>query len=301
MDIATPSSAVVNQSTQRRVVLITGCSAGGIGHYLALEFAKEGCKVYASARNTSKIDISLHQVHGIESVKLDVTVDESVKAAVDRIIQESGHIDILVNNAGQSCVGPAVETELLRVQQLFDSNFFGAVRLCQAVAPYMMDRRQGTIVNVGSVGGYVSSPWIGYYGATKAALHSISDSLRIELSPFNVHVIVLAPGTIKTNIVDSQNDEPLIPENSRYNGAMNGIRAMAEFGKTSNPTPADQFASHVVPRILAKRPSAYLTYGRLAMATWAMYYVPCAVRDYLFGRKFGTAKLASELKAGVIA
>ncbi|KAJ2374249.1 hypothetical protein IW150_003204, partial [Coemansia sp. RSA 2607] len=173
----------------KKVVLITGCSSGSIGHALALEFASHGCIVYASARDKSKLDSCLSACN-IEGIELDVTNENSIQSAVSKIVAYTGRIDVLVNNAGQGCVGPAVEVESDKVQQVMDVNFSGPARMCRAVAPYMMDRRQGTIVNVGSVGGYAATPWVGYYAASKAALHALSDSMRVELDPFNVRVVV---------------------------------------------------------------------------------------------------------------
>ncbi|KAJ2819319.1 hypothetical protein FBU31_005575, partial [Coemansia sp. 'formosensis'] len=169
-----------------RVVLISGCSAGGIGHHLALEFATHGYNPR------------------IEAVELDVTDDASVDAAVAYVLAATGgRIDLLVNNAGILCTGPAVEVPLSQVQKVFDTNFTGLVRLCRTVAPVMMDRRQGTIVNVGSIAGYVASPWVSFYSASKSAVHAYSDALRMELVPFGINVVVVAPGRIKSNIVDN--------------------------------------------------------------------------------------------------
>ncbi|KAI7833302.1 hypothetical protein BX661DRAFT_209346 [Kickxella alabastrina] len=250
-------------------ILITGCSTSGIGHFLALEFAKQGCKAYASMRNPRKIDSSL-AIRGIITLELDVINDMSVKDAVGRAIQETGRIDVLVNNAGQFLV----ETNMNKVKESFGSNLF-------AVGPHMMDSRQGTIVNVGFVGDYAATPWIGHYSATKAALHSMSDPLCFELAPFNVKVMVLVPGAIKSNINVEAVKGKILFEVSRYILALPVMRKLSEIINMGKVVATDKFSRHVVKHILAKKPGAYLTYGRYA-AGWSMAYCfPAGVCDFI--------------------
>ncbi|KAJ1901827.1 hypothetical protein LPJ66_000498 [Kickxella alabastrina] len=293
----TTSSSTHTHQASKRVVLITGCSAGSIGHSLALEFANQGCRVFASSRNTSKIDCSLVK-KGVEIVELDVTSTQSVEAAVAKVITEAGYIDVLVNNAGQMCVGPVVEVDIDRVQRILDVNVMGAARVCQVVAPHMMDRRQGTIVNVGSVSGYVATPWVGYYAASKAALHAMSDSLRIEMQPFNVNVVVVAPGSVKSNLVDAQSGVQLLREDSRYIRAIESVRARAVLSQTVNSTPTAEFARYVVPQLLVRKPRAYVTFGGNATFIWLLYFMPAFVLDSIFSKRFGTRKLKADLALG---
>ncbi|KAJ2722695.1 NADPH-dependent 1-acyl dihydroxyacetone phosphate reductase [Coemansia sp. Benny D115] len=290
--------AVNNSDTEhKRVVLITGCSAGGIGHFLALEFAARGCKVYASARNTAKLDGSL-STHGIEGVELDVGSTESIKRAVQRVVAEAGRIDVLVNNAGQICVGPVVEVDMDTVQRVIDVNVTGVARVCQVVAPHMMDRHSGLIVNIGSVSGYMATPWVGYYAASKAAVHTLSDALRLELAPFNVGVTVVAPGSVKSNLVEAQELDSLLCQDSRYALAADAVRARAELSQKESPTPTDQFARVIVPQLLGNKPRAYITYGGNATITWLMYFVPPFLRDVFLSKRFGTKKLGQDLSSG---
>ncbi|KAJ2063456.1 hypothetical protein GGI17_001672 [Coemansia sp. S146] len=287
----------VTVAKEERVVLISGCSAGGIGHHLALELAAHGCRVFAGVRTLSKAQ-TLVDNPLIEAVELDVTDDTSVDAAVAYVLAATGgRIDMLVNNAGIHCVGPAVEIPLSQVHQAFNTNFIGLARLCRAVAPVMMDRRQGTIVNVGSVSGYAASPWVGYYTATKAAVHAYSDSLRMELAPFGVSVVVVAPGRIKSNIVNNYTEALLDDNNTRYATVRSAIEKAAMFSQTECATPANQFASVVVPRLLHRSPSAYITYGDASSSIWCMYYVPPVILDYLVGSYFGTHQLAKDLQS----
>ncbi|KAJ2867880.1 hypothetical protein GGH94_000548 [Coemansia aciculifera] len=285
----------VTIAKNERVVLISGCSAGGIGHHLALELAAHGCRVFAGVRTLSKAQTLVDNPR-IEAVELDITDDASVDAAIAYVLAATGgRIDMLVNNAGVLCAGPAVEAPLAEVQQVFDTNVVGLARLCRAVAPVMMDRRQGTIVNVGSVSGYVATPWVGFYAASKAAVHAYSDSLRMELAPFGVNVVVVAPGSIKSNLV--VNHGSLFDNNSRYELARSAIEARAALSQASDSAPADKFARVVVPQMLCSSPSAYITCGTHSAATWFLYYVPPVIRDYIFGRRFGTHQLAKDLQS----
>ncbi|KAJ2638927.1 hypothetical protein GGF40_001258 [Coemansia sp. RSA 1286] len=264
------------------VVLITGCSAGGIGHSLALEFALHHCVVYATARDPTKLDPTL-QSHNIRGLRLDVSDQNSIASAVDEIIAESGHIDILVNNAGQGYVTPLVEADINLVQQILDVNLVGVLRLCQTVGPLMMDRRRGAVVNVGSVAAYAATPWVGIYAASKAALHALTDTLRLELRPFGITTMVVAPGSVQSELISKQSSASLVGSDSRYIKALEDIRAKAEYGRHIRQMPADVFARKVVRKVLYGQ-SAYVTCGKLASFAWLLYYLPTSVRDFVFAR-----------------
>ncbi|KAJ2659507.1 hypothetical protein IWW48_003453 [Coemansia sp. RSA 1200] len=297
----------MSTDSARKIVLITGCSEGGIGHHLALEFAStHGCKVYATARNTSKIPAELQRKDGdgcsaVTALELDVTSQESIDAAIAFISKDSGgkSIDILVNNAGQICVSPVVEVDVAHAMRVFDTNVLGVTRMCKAVAPQMMDARHGTIVNVGSVSGYATTPWVGYYAASKAALHMLTDSLRMELSPFDVNVVLLAPGGIRSNL--HANGATVLGDDTRYGLARDQVDKRAEFSQAGNATPAPLFARVVVPQLLRQHPPAYITYGNHSTAMWVLYYLPWWMRDYIVGGKFGTRRMRQEMQTSATA
>ncbi|KAJ2304313.1 hypothetical protein IWW54_005447 [Coemansia sp. RSA 2705] len=275
-------------NSNARVALVTGCSTGGIGYHLALELAAHGCRVYASSRDSSKVTGLAER--GVEAIELDVTRDDSTEAAVAKILDEAGRIDILVNNAGVICVGPVTDTDLRQAQTAFDTNVLGVARVARAVAPSMIKQRRGLIVNVGSVSGYAATPWVGFYGATKAAVHTMSDAMRTELAPFNIDVVVLAPGGIRSNLATHRQVE--LDEASPFMPAIQAIRDRAVFSQTGSATPTDQFAKVVVPRMLARNPAPYITYGNHARSTWLLYYAPPFIRDWIYRRRFGTHLLA---------
>ncbi|KAJ3529385.1 hypothetical protein NM688_g7860 [Phlebia brevispora] len=133
-----------------KVVLVTGCSQGGLGAYLCEEYVRQGCIVYATARNPSSMKFTSPE---IRMLKLDVVDDEQVKSVVQTVIDKEGRIDILVNNAGMGCAGPLTDTPVDVIKNVFDANTFSVMRMVQAVFPHMAARKSGLVVNVGSISG----------------------------------------------------------------------------------------------------------------------------------------------------
>lgn len=179
----------------KSIVLITGASSG-IGKETAKMLHNEGYVVYAAARRTEKMkDL---QALGVIPVELDITQDNSIKNVVEHIISSHGKIDVLVNNAGYGSYGSLEDVSLEEGRYQFEVNLFGLARLTQLILPYMREHRSGRIVNISSMGGRFGEPHGAWYHATKYALEGLSDSLRMELQQFNIDVIVVQPGAIKT-------------------------------------------------------------------------------------------------------
>jgi NAD(P)-dependent dehydrogenase (short-subunit alcohol dehydrogenase family) len=183
-----------------KAVLISGCSSG-IGRATALRLARSGWTVYASARRPESI-ADLKEA-GCRTLALDVTDEQSMRAAVDTVEQAEGAVGVLINNAGYSQSGAIETVPLDAVRRQFETNVFGLVRLTQLVLAKMRDQHWGKIVNVGSMGGRLSFPGAGHYHATKHALEAISDALRFELRGFGIDVILLEPGLITTEFGDT--------------------------------------------------------------------------------------------------
>ncbi|WP_396624506.1 SDR family NAD(P)-dependent oxidoreductase [Luteitalea sp.] len=179
----------------QRTVLVTGCTSG-IGHATALRLHQAGWLVYATGRRPDALE-SLAKA-GCRTLPLDVQDDASMQAAVERILREAGHIDALVNNAGYSQSGPVELVTMPQVRAQFETNVFGLLRLTQLVLPGMRARRQGRIVNIGSMGGRLTFPGGGVYHATKHALEALTDALRYEVAGFGIHVVLVQPGLIRT-------------------------------------------------------------------------------------------------------
>lgn len=179
----------------KKTVLITGASAG-IGRATAIYLAENGYNVYGAARRVEKMaDL---KPYGIRPIALDVTVDESVEACVVQIFKEAGGIDILINNAGFGSEGAIEDVSKQDAKYQMEVNVFGAMHLTQLVLPKMRQNRYGKIINISSVGGKIALPLGGWYHASKFAIEGLSDSLRMEVQPFGIDVIVIEPGGVKS-------------------------------------------------------------------------------------------------------
>jgi NAD(P)-dependent dehydrogenase (short-subunit alcohol dehydrogenase family) len=178
-----------------KAVLITGCSSG-IGHATAEHLAGRGWMVYASARRTDSI-ADLAEL-GCKTLALDVTDEDSMRAAVAAVEDAEGAVGALVNNAGYSQSGALETLPMDRLRAQFETNVFGLVRMCQLVLGGMRRQGWGRIVNVSSMGGRLTFPGGGAYHGTKHAVEALSDALRFEVRGFGVDVVVIEPGLIKT-------------------------------------------------------------------------------------------------------
>jgi NAD(P)-dependent dehydrogenase (short-subunit alcohol dehydrogenase family) len=179
-----------------KAVLISGCSSG-IGEATARRLAGHGWTVYASARRPESIEHLADA--GCKLLQLDVTDEQSMRAAVETVEREHGAVGVLVNNAGYGQAGAIEQVPLEAVRRQFETNVFGGLTLTQMVLAGMREQRWGKIVNVGSICGRVSFPGGGLYSATKYALEAISDALRFVVRGFGVDVVLLEPGLIITN------------------------------------------------------------------------------------------------------
>jgi NAD(P)-dependent dehydrogenase (short-subunit alcohol dehydrogenase family) len=178
-----------------KVVLITGASSG-IGKETALQLLDRGHRVYAAARRLELME-DLKQ-RGARVLGLDITDDVAVTGAVAGILKETSGIDVLVNNAGYGSTGALEDVPLSEAKDQFAVNVFGLVRLTQLVLPQMRARGSGTIINLSSVGGRLATPLSGWYNATKYSVEALSDSLRLEVKPFGIDVVIIEPGGIQT-------------------------------------------------------------------------------------------------------
>lgn len=182
-------------------MLVTGCTKGGIGHALCVQFSKLGCKVFATARKVEAMG-GLQEL-GCHLLPLDITSPASVKTAVGRVVKEAGRIDVLVNNAGLSGRGALAEYDLEEAKRQFEVNVFGTMAMVQAVVPTMISQHSGTIINVGSGLGLLTVPFASVYCASKKALQSMTEALRMELAGSGIKVVYCAPGWVRTNIIDT--------------------------------------------------------------------------------------------------
>ena len=190
---SSPENAADHGAT--RTALVTGASSG-IGQDTARRLQALGYTVYGAARRTDRLRALA--ADGIRPLPMDVTDDASMSAGVNRILEETGRIDVLVNNAGYGSFGAVEDVPMDEARRQFEVNVFGLARLTQLVAPHMRAQGSGTIINISSIGGRLTTPLGGWYHATKYAVEALSDALRMELRPFGIDVVVIEPGCIRT-------------------------------------------------------------------------------------------------------
>jgi NAD(P)-dependent dehydrogenase (short-subunit alcohol dehydrogenase family) len=178
-----------------RVALVTGGSSG-IGEDAAKRLRNADFEVYAVARRVERM--AHLEKEGIHVFGMDVTDDESMLSGVERIIDERGRIDVLVNNAGYGSYGAVEDVPLEEARRQFEVNVFGLARMCQLVIPHMRAQQSGRIINISSIGGKFYEPLGAWYHATKFAVEGFSDSLRLELEPFGIDVVIIEPAAIRT-------------------------------------------------------------------------------------------------------
>lgn len=185
------------------IALVTGASSG-IGRATAVELARRGATVVVTARRESELEETAALCRAYAPDSFAVVSDVSERAEAERPVHEAlsrlGSVDIVVNNAGISTRKPAADTTVEDIERVMAVNFFGAVYTTMAALPFMLDRAMGSVVNVGSVAGYIPNPKESAYGASKAALSLWSHGLSVDLDGSGVHVGVLSPGPIDTEI-----------------------------------------------------------------------------------------------------
>ena len=244
-------------------VLITGASSG-IGKETAKKLLEEGHTVYVAARRLERMR-DLEEL-GAHALSLDVTSEEDIVAAVDRITAEQGGIDILINNAGFAMYGAMEDTTLDDARYQFEVNLFGLARLTQLTLPYMREQGAGKIVNISSMGGKVYFPLGSWYIATKHALEGWSDCLRIELAPFGIDVIIIEPGLIQTKFADVLVGPML--ERSGSSAYAELAQRVAEASRASyeagNASPPAVIANTISRALKAKRPQTRYAVGKYA-------------------------------------
>ena len=220
-----------------KVAVVTGTSSG-IGFETALALAREGYYTYATMRDTTKSDkikeLGQKENLNIDVLELDVDDENSVKTAIQKILDQKQRIDVLVNNAGWGLWGCVEDVSIDEFKAQFDTNFFSIIRLIQEVGPTMRKQGSGTIVNISSVVGRIGFPASPAYISSKFALEGLSESLRFELAPFGVNVVIIEPGVIKTNFMKNMKMAEKSESDTVYRDitvkVVSGVKMMSEMG-----------------------------------------------------------------------
>ncbi|MCG8619903.1 MAG: SDR family oxidoreductase [Desulfobacterales bacterium] len=274
--------------TQPKVVLITGCSSG-IGKALSIALHDRGCRVVATARRPETLaDL---KAKGMAVYGLDVTDADQAKQVVETVVKDEGGIDILVNNAGYALIGPAIELPRDELIQQFDTNVVAPMVLASLAAESMKEKGQGMIVNIGSISGITTTPFSGAYCASKAALHALSDALRIELSAFGIHVMTVQPGAIQSDFGNAAGKTiaRVLTDKSWYLPMKSAIEARANASQ-EDATPTETFALALADRILSAQPEAVVRLGKMsALLPMMKKWLPIGVLDRILKKKFGLA------------
>jgi NAD(P)-dependent dehydrogenase (short-subunit alcohol dehydrogenase family) len=288
----------MNAKRGTQTVLITGAT-DGLGKAAALLLGERGYRVFAAGRSAEKraqLDaLAKEKKLPLETLEMDVCDDSSVQRAIASIHQKSGDIDVLINNAGLVYLGAVEDLHIEDWRRQFETNFFGVIRVTQAVLPQMRERRKGRILMMSSVSGFVTAPTQGPYSASKHAIEALSNALRHELYPFGIHTVLIQPGYIVTNIQNTAMDlaqtyqerfktGPYAKMYASYLGSAKSTRAQ------SKTTPED-CARIMLKAIEAPRPKA--RYGVTSLATvakWAKWLLTDSAADRLIRRRYGITR-----------
>lgn len=272
----------------RPVALVSGGSSG-IGESTARALLAEGFTVYAVARRVERMSALASE--GVHTFAMDVTDDASMVAGIDRIVAEQGRIDVLVNNAGYGSYGAVEDVPIDEARRQFEVNVFGLARLVQLVTPHMRARRSGRIINISSIGGKFYEPFGAWYHATKFAVEGFSDSLRMELRPFGIQVVLIEPGPIRTewneiardSLLERSGDGPYAEWARKAHGVME------RFDEPSRASTPEEVADKIVKAALARRPAARYPVGRGArVITTSRDLLPDRIFDEVVSRTYGT-------------
>ncbi|SEA08394.1 SDR family oxidoreductase [Microbulbifer marinus] len=274
-----------------RVALITGCSSG-IGRELALALHRRGTIVIATARRPESLQ-ELADL-GIATEALDVNSQADINRVVHALKTAYGRLDILINNAGYGQMGPLMEVDTRALEQQFRTNVFAPLALIRACAPLMRSERRGIVCNIGSVSGVMPTPFSGAYCASKAALHTLSEVLRLELKPFGIRVMTVQPGAIASEFgrhAEVSLRGQLAPD-SWYKRQEEVVRARAQESQ-QNATLASIMARKLVKEMLRKRPPAVVRIGNKSrLLPWMARWLPRRLRDWILARRFKLRRIA---------
>jgi len=279
----------------KKTVLITGCSPGGIGNALAREFHKKGLRVFATARSTNTIK-DLNDL-GIETLSLEVNETDSVGRCKEQISAlTGGRLDYLVNNAGRNYTIPALDIELSEAVDTFQINVISVMYIVQVFSPLLIASR-GTIVQIGSIAGILPYVFSSVYNASKAALLAYSNTLRVELEPFGVKVVTIVTGGVKSRIARVQGN---LPPRSLYKPIESSyVRRVTHSQEGAMDTRV--YAKRVVDRVLGL--DSWMTWllmrnrklvweGNMARTVWCLYtFFWEGFMDGILKRTFGLRNL----------
>ncbi len=217
---------VKKSSSEKRIVLVTGASSG-LGKQTAYHLANKGYTVYGTSRNASFPPMQKKQ-GTVCMIPMDVVDATSVTEAISYIYEQDKRIDVVINNAGWGISGAIEETPISQSKALFETNFFGVLRVCQSVLPIMRKQGEGLIINISSIGGVMGLPFQGLYSATKFAVEAITETLRMEVSAFGINVVLVEPGDFQTSFTQNRKKMISSSKESTYASMCNETISICE-------------------------------------------------------------------------
>lgn len=275
-----------------RSVLITGCSDGGMGAELAKAYHKAGFHVYATARDTSKMKSLASS--GIQTLQLDVQSPSSIEECRKAVV----HLDILVNNAGAQYTMPVTDISITEAKNIFDINVWGNIAVTQAFLPLLRESPKAIIANHTSIGVGMTIPFQSVYNASKAAMSRFSDTLRLELEPFNISVSELRTGGVKTEMINNvQAKQSKLPEGSIYERARDEVEKALRLEWSSGIGIAPEvWAEQVVGDLSKASPSSIIWRGESSWVGWVGGLFSFGAYDYMFKRMTGLSEIGRILR-----
>ena len=268
----------------KKVVLITGASSG-FGKLIAFQLLDKGYTVYCAARRTAMMD-DLVKKGGV-AVSLDVTDDAQVLEVIGQIIKQEEQLDVLINNAGYGGFGMIESVDMAEAHAQFEVNVFGAARLIKAVLPHMRVQKSGTIINISSMAGQLAFPMMGWYCASKHALESLSDSLRVEVESFGINVVLIEPGAVNTGFLDvGMKHLDGVQHDAVYQPKVNAFKKSFTNQYAKAPGP-EKTAEAVMKAIQSKKPKTRYPVGTARLMIWASKLLPDRFLDKLISQFMG--------------
>src|SRR5215203_709325 len=250
--------------SEKQVWFITGCSTG-FGRELAKYLLENDYRVVVTARNAEKVqDLVEINPQNAVSFNLDVTDRAQVQHVVSRAEEHFGAIDVLVNNAGFGYFGAIEESEEAEVRSMFEANFWGLAEMTRAVLPKMRERRSGTIVNISSIGGFVSFPGVGYYNATKYAVNGFSEALKKEVEPLGIRVILVQPSGFRTDWAGRSANDAQVKIDDYAETAWANQSAIRGYSGNQPGDPV-RAAAAIVKAVESENPPFYFLLGKAAL------------------------------------
>ncbi|MEZ4901229.1 MAG: SDR family oxidoreductase [Spirosomataceae bacterium] len=263
-----------------KVILITGASTG-IGRATAEYLTRAGHRVYGTSRKPFK------EVVAFQTLILDVQQEDSIQQAVGQLLLRENKIDILINNAGLGIIGALEDTPEEMIQEVFDTNVWGLLRVCRAVMPAMRKQGNGLIINVGSIAGRMGLPFRGIYSASKAAVEILTETLNIELKHFGVQACSVLPGDVRTNI-NSTRLVALGPKNSPYSTRVADMHSKVNEEVSQAPEPL--YIAKTIEKIInSSSPKHHYVAGPFIQraAIWLKRFLPSRIFEYLLSENYG--------------